>query len=112
MLQLHVLSWSIGIPVFLLSFICLALNQKKAHKVLQMVARLFFVLILISGIILLASVGFAGLALLKGILGIVLMGLMEMLVSRRRNGKPTGVFWILFFVVLGVILYIGFDVLK
>jgi hypothetical protein len=77
-----------------------------------MLTRLFFVLILVSGIDLLARVGFAGLAVLKGILGILLIGLMEMLVSRRLKGKPTGVFWILFFVVLGAILYMGFDVLK
>ena len=85
-------------------------NGSKGKKIVHMTARLFYVLIVISGLLLFMKYG-SGNAMLYGIkflLGIVTIGMMEMVLVRSIKGKNVSVLWVLFFVFLFATMFLGF----
>lgn len=82
----------------------------KGQKIVHMTARLFYVLILFSGIMLFMKHSSINAALygVKFLLGFVTIGMMEMVLVRSAKNKNVSVLWILFFVFLFATLFIGF----
>ena len=104
----HIFTWVVGIIVFLVA--ASMDTESKGRKILHMVARIFYVLILISGALLFFRYSSMDGALygVKFLLGLVTIGMMEMVLVRSKKNKSVKMFWILFFVFLLATLFLGF----
>jgi len=104
----HIFTWVVGIILFLVA--TSMDNESKGRKILHMIARLFYVLILISGALLFFEYSSIDGALygVKFLLGLVTIGMMEMVLVRSTKNKSVKVVWILFFVFLLATLFLGF----
>lgn len=103
--NLHITTWVIGLILF---FVALAMANPK---VVQMVLRLFYILILLTGIALFIKgmdLGQGMLYGLKFLAGILVIGMMEMTLVKKKKGKPYTTFLVLFFIFLFIVLFLGF----
>lgn len=110
MFQTHAGSWA-----FLILFFVLTYFFKK--KALQMILRLFYVLMVVSGAVMLFGFGgYTGEYHLKATAAIILIGLMEMILVRRikkgHSSKQVLPFWIGIIVLLTLVLLIAFNVIS
>lgn len=102
--HLHITTWVVAIVLFLIA-------AAKPNKGLQMALRLLYILIIITGGALFIEAIDYGQGMdygIKFILGILVIGMMEMVLVRKSKDKPTTVFWILFAVFLFLTLFYGF----
>ncbi|MFC5604648.1 YisL family protein [Sporosarcina koreensis] len=105
----HLFTWVVGIIIFLVSAVMA--NGTKGKKITHMIARLFFVLILISGVALFIKgmdFGRGAEYGIKFLLGLLTIGMMEMVLVRSEKGKKVTTFWILFFVFFFATMFFGF----
>ena len=104
----HILTWVVGIVLFLAA--AFMAKESKGRKIIHMTARLFYVLILFSGIMLFIKHSSLDAALygVKFLLGFVTIGMMEMVLVRSAKGKNVSTLWILFFVFLFATMFFGF----
>ncbi|WP_026692614.1 DUF1516 family protein [Peribacillus kribbensis] len=99
----HAGSWAILILLFLISYFA------SRQKITLMIQRLFYLIMLGSGIGMLILGHFNGRYIIKGIAAVILMGIMEMLVARKRKGKKHAGFWIVFVILLAFILLVAYN---
>lgn len=106
--HVHITTWVIGIVLFLVA--AFMNPASKGRKIVHMVARLFYILILISGLALFIEYSSSDAMTygLKFLFGLVTIGMMEMVLVRSKKQKPVTMFWALFAVSLFVTLFIGF----
>ena len=104
----HIFTWVVGVILFLAA--AFMAKGSKGQKIVHMTARLFYVLILFSGIMLFMKHSSINPALygVKFLLGFVTIGMMEMVLVRSAKNKNVSTFWILFFVFLFATLFFGF----
>ena len=102
--HIHITTWVLGIVFFLLA----AFGVKP--KMMHMITRLFYILIIISGGALFMEYGSGDQMQygMKFLFGILTIGMMEMVLVKQKKGKKTGLFWILFVVFLLVTMFYGF----
>ncbi|GIP38920.1 hypothetical protein J31TS4_22000 [Paenibacillus sp. J31TS4] len=104
--QSHAGSWAFIFLLFLLSVIF------RRQKVTGMILRLFYIIMVVSGVGMLIGLGFPAMYVIKGILAIILIGLMEMILGRMKRGEAKGgpmpVFWVLLVVLAVVVPLMGF----
>jgi disulfide bond formation protein DsbB len=109
--HLHITLWVVGLILFFVA----ALSAKKLTPV-HMTLRLFYILIIASGVGLyiehretFAKVhdGSGMLYDMKFMFGILLIAFMELVLVRKGKGKSTKAFWILFGISLLAVLLIG-----
>ncbi len=101
----HSASWVIMIILFLVSFFI------SRPKVTHMILRLFYLIMIITGGYMLFQGSPPGAFHLKAVAAIVMIGMMEMILGRKKRGKNTLPLWIVFIVLLVLILLIGYDVI-
>ncbi|GAA0328161.1 hypothetical protein GCM10008967_18300 [Bacillus carboniphilus] len=104
--QSHAGSWAILIILFLISYFA------RKQKISVMLQRLFYIIMLVSGIGMVFIMGFPLLYVVKGFLAILLIGTMEMLTIRSRKGSPVGGIWAGFVILLAIVVLIGYDVIS
>lgn len=103
--HLHVTSWVVALILFFVA--AFASKSKGIHMVL----RLFYVLAIITGGALFIEAMDYGMGMQYGIkflLGLLVIGMMEMILVRQAKNKPTTMFWVLFVIFLFGVLYMGF----
>ncbi|NWQ42728.1 DUF1516 family protein [Bacillus sp. EB106-08-02-XG196] len=110
---------SLVLSLIFLIIIAVLQNKGKNIKIWHMVLRATYILVIVTGCILFFSAYSIPLSYyLKAILGIVMIGLFEMVIVRNQKGKKTDLIWIAFSIVfvilfvLGFTLPQGFDLLK
>lgn len=93
----------------ILFLVVLSLQKKgKNIRVLQIVLRVMYLLIIVTGGMMLFSIyKMTFLYVLKAVMGLVMIGLFEMILASNGKGNNKPVFWILFVVVLGILIYLG-----
>lgn len=106
LLQIHSGSWGILIILFLISVIF------PKQKISLMLQRLFYLVMLVTGVWMLILMHFPKQYDVKGILALILMATMELIVANRRRGRPTIIAWILFVVLLIVILLLAYKIVR
>lgn len=106
--HLHIFSWVVGIIMFLIA--ATQPLDSKGRKITKMVLRVFYILIIITGVALFIRYMGSNAALygVKFVFGIVTIGMMEMVLARQSKSKPTQLFWILFVVSLLITMFLGF----
>jgi hypothetical protein len=90
-------------------FITLTLQKKGRNiKVLQMILRVMYLLIILTGGMLLFS--FYKITLLyviKAIIGLALIAFFEIILTVQGKGRSAAPFWVLFVVILLATIYLG-----
>lgn len=106
--HLHITTWVIAVVLFLIA--AFMQRDSKGRKILHMVLRLFYILIIITGLTLFIehSSYDAMLYGIKFLLGVLTIGMMEMVLVRSKKQKPVTMFWALFAVFLFATMFIGF----
>lgn len=106
--HLHIFSWVVGIIVFLIA--ATQPLDSKGRKILKMVLRVFYILIIGTGLALFIKYmsGDAALYGVKFLFGILTIGMMEMVLARQAKHKPAQLFWILFAISLLITVGLGF----
>lgn len=106
--HLHIFTWVVGIILFLVA--AGMAKGSKGRKITHMILRLFYVLIIVSGLVIFMEHMSADSMLygIKFVAGILTIGMMEMVLVRSSKGKPTSMFWILFAVFLVITMFLGF----
>ncbi|MGB8956212.1 MAG: DUF1516 family protein [Tumebacillaceae bacterium] len=99
--ELHSLFWGIALVLFAVSY------WRFPKGIVAGLLRADYLLVIGTGITMIVGYGFLPITLVKGVLAIALIGVMEMIITRRRQGKPTGKFWLMFALLLAVVLYVG-----
>lgn len=113
--QSHTGSWAITILLFVISYFLLKSGKNKASKIVHMILRLFYVIMIVSGIGTLIGYSFVAVYAVKGIIALVLIYAMEMILVRTKKGtlgQQAMTYWILFIVTLIVVVLIGFEVIT
>lgn len=106
--HLHITTWVVALVLFLAA--AFMDRESKGRKILHMILRLFYILIIITGLALFIewSSSDAMQYGMKFLFGILTIGMMEMVLVRSKKQKPVTLFWILFAVFLLVTMFFGF----
>ncbi|MGK7378640.1 YisL family protein [Planococcus sp. 1R117A] len=106
--HLHIATWVIAIVLFLVA--AFMNPASKGRKIVHMVSRLFYILILISGLALFIAYSSSDAMMygLKFLFGLLTIGMMEMVLVRSKKQKPVTMFWALFAVFLFITMFLGF----
>ena len=102
--HLHITTWVIGIILFFVTYSLLKKGNPKA-KMIHMITRVFYILIFLTGGMLISN--FMHYMHQKMIVGILVIGFMEMVLVRTKKGKSTGIVWTLFVLAFLYVLYLG-----
>lgn len=106
--HLHITTWVVGIILFLVA--AFMAHESKGRKITHMVLRLFYILIIVTGLALFIEWSSSDPMVygLKFLFGIVTIGMMEMVLVRSKKQKPVGMFWALFALSLFITMFLGF----
>jgi len=113
MTHLHIFSWVLalvllGVAVWLYRF-----GKAKPGKIVHMVLRLDFLLILYSGGSLLGDYftgisGYTGEVIVKALAGIWVIASIEMIANKAKKREPARTWWIQFFISFIIAVVLGF----
>ncbi|KGX83934.1 YisL family protein [Pontibacillus marinus] len=113
MTHLHITSWVLalillGVAVWLYRF-----GKAKPGKIVHMILRLDFLLILYSGGSLIGNYfegisGFTGELIIKVIAGIWTIAAIEMIANKAKKRQPARTWWIQFFIAFIIAVVLGF----
>lgn len=106
--HLHITTWVIAIVLFLAA--AFMNPESKGRKIVHMVLRLFYILVIITGLALfISNSSFDAMQYgLKFLFGLLTIGMMEMVLVRGKKQKSVTLFWVLFAVFLLVTMFYGF----
>jgi uncharacterized membrane protein SirB2 len=115
MTHLHITSWALGLILLIISYVMYK-KGSKAGKILHMILRLDYLLILYSGGDLIAEyarIGFPGFPLLgeliiKLIAGLWVIVAMEMILVKTAKSKQAKSFWIQLIIAAAIAIILGF----
>ncbi|MFC4619648.1 DUF1516 family protein [Camelliibacillus cellulosilyticus] len=114
MLHAHVGFWTLAIILFIVSYILVKTGSGKAQKVVHMILRLVYLCVFITGIIMVVQFyggGSYGWPTVKGLFGLLVLAMMEMVLVKANKKQNTIVYWILLIIGLIAVFYIGYGVL-
>lgn len=103
----HITSWLITIVLF---FLAVSMERQGAGKakIVQMVLRLFYILTIVTGLLLLHSIAsISALYWLKALAGLWVIGAMEMVLAAVKKGKSAAARWTQWVIALVVTLFLG-----
>lgn len=109
MLHAHVTSWVLALILFIIAIILNKNEKERGFKIVKMILRLFYLFIIITGLLMLFSINVNGMYILKAVLGIVVIGFFEMVLSKTAKKEASGIFWGLLVVALAAVLYVGYS---
>lgn len=106
---IHLISWG-AIVVLTVTALLIYSKSTKSFTMLQMINRVFYILVILSGIMMVKySIEQSWiLAIFKILMGIIVIGVVEMLLSYRKQQKPTGMFLMIFVIVVVITISLGF----
>ncbi|MEG9296305.1 YisL family protein [Mangrovibacillus sp. Mu-81] len=106
----HITTWAIAIILFFVAVGLHNAGKAKGMKVVHMILRLFYLLIILTGALLFWKHQGIDPALygVKALVGIWVIGMLEMVLVRMNKGKSTKVFWIQLIISLIIVIILGF----
>lgn len=112
LIESHVGAWEVAIVLLLVGYILYRMNKPKAAKVIQMILRLLYVIIVGSGIWMLFQFRSSDpLYYVKGLLGIVTVSLAERALSRAAKQQPSVGYLVATLVLFVVVILVGYRVI-
>lgn len=109
MIHAHMTAWFLALVLFFVAIGLHKSGKEKGAKIVQMVLRLFYVLILLTGFMLLFSININIMYVLKAAVGLWVIAMLEMIVIRTRKNEKASILWIQFIVAVLLVLYLGFS---
>jgi hypothetical protein len=110
MVHAHMTAWFLALVLF---FVALGLHKsgkEKGFKVLKMILRVLYILIIATGVGLLLSLSnISMMYILKAAVGVWVIAMLEMILGRTANRESTKVLWIQFIIAILLVLYLGFS---
>ena len=108
MIHGHITAWLLALILFVVALFLHKGGKEKGAKIVKMILRVLYLLIIATGVGLLFSVYKIDVwYVLKAVVGLWIIGLFEMILSRVANNRRTSVFWIQFAVAWILVLYLG-----
>jgi len=114
-LHAHVGFWTLGLIVFVLTFILYIIGTNKPARILHMILRLLYILIIITGVVMVAKLYSADnfvWSTIKGLFGLLVIGMMDTLLNKARKRTTSVVYWIILIIALAGVFSIGYGVLN
>ncbi|QKS71825.1 YisL family protein [Paenalkalicoccus suaedae] len=112
-LHSHSLFWLLAVISFFVAMTLYNRGKQKPGKIVHMILRLLYLLLLGTGITMIIMNTWWG-SIVKGILAFWLIFTMELLASRTAKGtltpKTKQLFWIQFIIAVVVVIYFGYFV--
>lgn len=110
MIHAHMTAWFLAIVLFFVSLGLHKSGKEKGSKIVQMVLRVVYLLILLTGLMLLLSLDSISLTyILKAAVGLWVISLLELILIRTKKNEKASILWIQFIVALLLVLYLGFS---
>ncbi|MDR7239909.1 YisL family protein [Neobacillus drentensis] len=108
MIHGHISAWLLALILFVVALFLHKGGKEKGAKIVKMILRVLYLLIIATGVGLLFSVYKIDVwYILKAVVGLWIIGLFEMILSRVANNRRTSVFWIQFVIAWVLVLYLG-----
>ena len=109
MIHSHITAWLLAIILFFVAFGLHKSGKARGAKVVQMILRLFYLLIIATGIWILSSINsISSLYVIKSLVGVFIIAMLEMILVNTVKGKKTTLYWLLFVISFVFVLYLGF----
>lgn len=109
MTHLHITAWVIAIILLFVVTSFYKQGKEKPGKILHMILRLFFLIILFTGIhLFFIYTKIDGELIFKVITGIWTIVAMELITVKTKNDKPTKGAWIQFIIAFIIAILLGF----
>ncbi|MEH6944164.1 YisL family protein [Bacillus sp. JJ722] len=108
MTHMHITAWVAAIVLLIVAASLLKKGNQQSYKTTHMILRVVYLLLIATGGMLLIGITITPEYVGKIVLGIVVIGLMEMVLVRMSKGKNVTVLWVLLIVALIVIIALGF----
>jgi hypothetical protein len=110
MVHAHMTTWFLALILFFVAFGLHKSGKEKGFKVLKMILRVLYILILATGLGLIFSLStISFLYIVKVAVGLWVIAMIEMILGRTAKGAPTKGLWIQFIIALLLVLYLGFS---
>lgn len=112
--HLHITSWVVALILLMVVVMLQRKGNEKGAKITQMILRLFYIIIIISGGMLVseyfkhASGAMLGEVIAKTILGLWVITAMELIAVRMAKGRSAKGAWIQFVIAFLLTLILGF----
>jgi hypothetical protein len=113
MIHGHVTAWVLALILFIVAIFLQKAGKEKGAKIVQMILRVLYLLIIATGVGLMFMLSNIDLLyILKAVVGLWVIGLFEMILSKTAQNRKTSVLWIQFAIAFLLVLYLGFDKLP
>ncbi|WP_347550828.1 DUF1516 family protein [Pseudalkalibacillus hwajinpoensis] len=112
MLHAHYTAWLITLVLFVISYFLMRAGKGKAQNMIHMILRVFYILTVISGMLLVVGYSFWGPSIVKGVVALWLLFSMEMILVRGEKGKIIWPFWLQFLFAFLTVFFYGYSVLH
>ncbi|KSU84797.1 DUF1516 family protein [Fictibacillus enclensis] len=117
MLHFHVFSWAAALVLFFLTYTLYKRKNKKISRILHMILRLLYITTIFSGGMLIyqwiqAGAVNMGPLIIKGILGLAVIGLFEVMLLGAKRNEDKKSRWITLILALALVFYYGYSVLP
>lgn len=110
MVHAHMTAWFLALILFFVSLGLHKSGKEKGSKIVQMVLRVVYLLILLTGGMLLFSISTITIMyVLKAAVGLWVIAMLEMILIRTKKNEKASILWIQFVVALLLVLYLGFS---
>lgn len=105
----HITTWAVALILFVVVLFLQKGGNQKGAKITQMILRLFYLLIIATGVLLFSKHQGYNPALygIKFLGGVIVIAMMEMILVRSAKERNTGVFWVIFIIALAVTFFLG-----
>ena len=108
MIHGHITAWLLALILFVVALFLHKGGKEKGAKIVKMILRVLYLIIIATGVGLLFSVYKIDVwYILKAVVGLWVIGLFEMILNRVANNRRTSVFWIQFVIAWLLVLYLG-----
>lgn len=105
----HITTWVLTLILFLIALSLNKSGKAKGFKILHMIIRVFYLLIILTGGMLLFSVYHITLLyILKAVVGLWIISLFELILIKSSKKERTTLAWTQFVVAFLLVLYLGF----
>ncbi|WP_050614280.1 DUF1516 family protein [Bacillus testis] len=105
----HITTWALAIILMIVAIVLLKKGNNKGFKITHMIVRVLYILIILSGGLLISKEGtLTGEIYGKMILGIIVIGLIEMILVRLGKGKGITAMTVIFIIAFLAVLALGF----
>ncbi|MGA9225934.1 MAG: YisL family protein [Mesobacillus sp.] len=109
MIHAHMTAWFLALILFFVSLGLHKSGKEKGSKIVHMILRVVYLLILLTGFMLLSSINISIMYVLKAAVGLWVISMLEMILIRTKKNEKASILWIQFIVALLLVLYLGFS---